>query len=84
MKLSVKALALSMGIVWGLCMLFSTLIAVYTGYMKEVLMLIEGIYPYYSITLVGSLAGFVWGFVDAFFAGLVFGWVYNRFAPSGV
>jgi len=84
MKISVKALALSLGIVWGFCLFFSTLLAVYTGYMKEILTLVEAVYPYYSISFVGSVAGLVWGFVDGFIAGLIFGWVYNRFAPSGV
>lgn len=84
MKLSVKALALSLGIFWGLCMLLSTLLAVYTGYLKDVVVLMEGIYPYYSVSVVGSIAGFIWGFIDGFIVGLVLGWLYNRFAPSGV
>lgn len=84
MKLSVKALALSMGIFWGLFLFLSTLLAVHTGYLKEMVTLVEGIYPYYSVTLIGSVAGLVWGFVDGFIAGLIFGWIYNRFAPNGV
>ena len=84
MKLSVKALALSSGIFWGLCVLLFTLLAVYTGYLKEVAVFFEGIYPYYSVSLVGAFAGLVWGFVDGFIVGLIFGWLYNRFAPSGV
>jgi len=84
MKISVKALALSMGIFWGFCLLISTLLAVYTGYLKETVSMMEGIYPYYSVTPMGSIAGLVWGFVDGFMVGLIFGWLYNRFAPSGV
>ncbi len=84
MKISVKALALSIGIFWGLCLFISTLLAVYTGYLKETVSFIEGIYPYYSVTPIGSIAGLAWGFVDGFIVGLIIGWLYNRFAPSGV
>jgi len=84
MKLSVKALALSFGIFWGFSLFLLTVLSVYTGYLQEVLTFIEGIYPYYSITLVGSVAGLVWGFFDGFVCGLVVGWIYNGFAPSGV
>ncbi|MBD3156255.1 hypothetical protein GF369_00345 [Candidatus Peregrinibacteria bacterium] len=84
MKLSVKALALSSGIFWGLCLFLCTLLAVYTGYLQEVAQLFEGIYPYYAVTMTGSVIGLVWGFVDGFIVGLIFGWLYNRFAPSGV
>lgn len=84
MKLSVKALALSLGILWSLCLFVCTLLAVYTGYLSEMVSFFEGVYPYYSVTLVGSIAGLVWGFVDGFIGGLVFGWLYNKFAPSGM
>jgi hypothetical protein len=84
MKLSVKALALSSGIFWGLCLFLCTLLAVYNGYLYEVAHFFEGIYPYYTITFMGSVIGLVWGFVDGFIVGLIFGWLYNRFAPSGV
>lgn len=84
MKLSVKALALSSGIFWGLCLLLGTLLAVYTGYLNDVVSVFEGIYPYYSVTLMGAVVGFVWGFIDGFIVGLIFGWLYNKFAPSGV
>ncbi len=84
MKLSVKALALSFGIFWGLCIFLFTLLAVYTGYLYEFTSLFEGIYPYYTVTMMGSVIGLVWGFVDGFIVGLILGWLYNRFAPSGV
>ena len=82
MKISVKALALSFGIVWGLCLLALTLVAVYTGYAKHLVDLLVGVYPYYSVTAVGSIAGLIWGFVDGFICGLILGWVYNLFAPG--
>ena len=82
MKLSVKALALSMGVFWGLCLFVSTLLAVYTGYLKEMVTFFEGIYPYYSVSLVGSIAGLICGFLDGFLGGLIFGWLYNKFVPN--
>lgn len=82
MKLSPKALGLSIGLMWGFILCILTLLAFYTGYTKHLVDLVVGIYPYYSVTPMGSIAGLIWGFIDGFIGGVIFGWVYNLFAPS--
>jgi hypothetical protein len=82
MKLSVKALGLSLGIFWGVCLFIATLLAVYTGFLSNLVELLVGVYPYYEVTVVGSFAGLIFGFLDALIAGIIFAWLYNLFAPK--
>lgn len=82
MKLSPKALGLTLGIFYGLCIFISTLLAVYTGYLTHLTELLIGVYPYYELTLQGAVAGLVWGFVDGMIGGLIVAWIYNAFAPG--
>ncbi len=82
MKLSAKALGLSLGIMFGLCVFITTILAVYTGYLKNWADLLVGVYPYYELSLLGSFVGLVCGFLDGFIGGVVFAWIYNVFAPG--
>lgn len=82
MKLSPKALGLTLGILWGVCLCAMTLLAVYTGFASHLVEMLVGVYPYYEVTAMGSIAGLIWGFVDGLIGGLIFGWVYNLFAPG--
>lgn len=82
MKLSPKALALTLGIVSGLAIFVLTLLALYTGYARHLVDLLVGVYPYYEVTLGGSFVGLVIGFIDGFIGGLIFAWIYNAFAPG--
>lgn len=72
-----KILGLTGGILWGLCMFLMTNLAVGTGYGKELLNVFASIYPGYTITILGSLVGLVYGFIDAFIALYIFAWLYN-------
>jgi len=82
MKISPKALGLSLGIIGGLSIFLMTVLAAYTGYLKHWSELLLGVYPYYEISLQGSVAGLVWGFVDGFVGGVLIAWIYNVFAPG--
>ena len=82
MKLSPKALALTLGLIWAAGLAVMTLLAANTGYLKQFADLWVGIYPYYEVSNLGALAGLAWGFVDGFIGGLVLAWVYNFFAPG--
>lgn len=82
MKLSPKALALSLGILNGLALFVLSLLAVYQNFGTELVGLLVGIAPYYEITLGGSFVLLVEGFIDGFIGGLLFGWIYNAFAPG--
>src|SRR3989338_6611911 len=82
MKLSVKAFALAAGLFWGVTLFVSTLIAAYYGYLTPQLQWLVGLYPWYEITTMGAFIGLAEGFVDGFFGGLVFAWLYNKFVCS--
>lgn len=82
MKLSPKALALSLGILNGLGLFILSLLAIYTGRGRDVMELFVGFAPYYEVTLGGSFVLLVEGFIDGFIGGLLFGWIYNAFAPG--
>lgn len=79
MKLNLKALSLSSGLVWAGAVFLTTLLSVPTGYGKEFLNVIASIYPGYSISWAGSIIGLLYAFVDGFISALIFGLIYNAF-----
>ena len=83
MRLSVKALAIASGLLWGGCLLavgFVNLVTPHYG--VEFLRGMGSVYPgfYTSRSLAQVLLGGGYGLVDGAIAGLVFGWLYNAFA----
>lgn len=79
-KLSVKGVALSLGLYWGLGLGLLTLVCVWTGYGKEMLDLMATVYPYYEVSYVGAGVGTIIGFVDAFIGGALLTFIYNKLA----
>jgi hypothetical protein len=80
MKLNVKALALTSGLLWGFGLLFITWwIMCFEGATGEVT-LIGQVYRGYCISPVGSIIGLIWGFIDGLVGGAIFGWIYNFIA----
>lgn len=65
-KSDVRALALSIGIVWGFSIFIITIISYYTSYATEFLLIIKSIYPGYQVTIPGSFIGLIYGFLDGF------------------
>jgi len=93
MKMNVKALALSCGVIWGGMLLLVGLIATVRGpqdgslYGKEFLLLTASIYPGYDGTTgIGStIVGALYGFLDGLIGGALLAWLYNRFSgPDSV
>jgi hypothetical protein len=77
MKLNVKALALTCGIIWGLGLFLLTWwIMAFDGATGEITLL-GRIYRGYSISPLGSIAGLIWAFVDGWIGGAIFAWLYN-------
>lgn len=82
MRLSVRALAIAAGLMWGLGIFFITLwIMLFYGATHEVT-LIGRVYHGYSISLGGAFLGLLWGLVDGAIGGAIFAWLYNRFLPA--
>lgn len=82
MKLNLKALTLSAGIIWALA-IFTTSITnmIWSGYGVAFLQTIASIYPGYHVerTISSVIVGTLYAFVDGAVCGLVFGWLYNLF-----
>ena len=78
MKLDVKALALSCGLIWGLGLFLVTWwVILLDGASGEVTWL-GHVYRGYSISPVGSVIGGAWGFVDGAIGGAILAMVYNK------
>ena len=85
MKLDVKGLALTLGLVWGGALLLVGLAAMFLGaegdyYGKDFLLAIASVYPGYRGVpeLPDILLGAGYGFVDGLIGGAVVAWLYNR------
>ncbi|MDF1544427.1 MAG: bacteriophage holin [bacterium] len=77
MSLNVKAMALTIGLIWGLGLFFITWwIILFDGATSEPT-IIGSVYRGYEISALGSLIGLAWGLVDGAIGGAVFAWLYN-------
>jgi len=82
MKLNLKALVLTAGILWALAIfLVGVLNLIWSGYGVAFLKLIASVYPgYHASSSIGDvIVGTLYAFVDGAICGLVFGWLYNLF-----
>lgn len=86
MKLDIKALALTLGILWGLLAMFLTGIAnmIWPSYGQEFLTMMASVYPgYTAVPSFGQvILATLYGLVDGAIAGAVFAWLYNRFVSA--
>ncbi len=83
MNLSVRALAITGGVLWGGTVLLCGLAnVIWPSYAVAFLQLVASIYPGYHAT--GSLGsvtvGMLYAILDGAVGGLLVGWLYNRFA----
>lgn len=83
MRLSIKACAISLALLWGGCVLLVGLInLVFASYGSTFLQLISSVYPgfYDSRTIASVLVGTGYALVDGGLGGLLFAWLYNVFS----
>lgn len=83
MKLSVKAFALTAGLVWGVGLFLLTWWVIITTGPSYDLTFLSRMYFGYRITPVGSLFGLVWGLADGFIGGGIFALLYNFIVGKG-
>lgn len=83
MKLSVKALALTSAITWGVGLFLLTWWMIVLGGATGEATFIGRVYPGYRISALGSVIGLLWAFVDGLICGAIFAWIYNLFASRG-
>ncbi len=80
MRLSIKAMAGSSGIFWGVCVLFVGMANnIWPSYGLVLLQLCASIYPgYHPGTGLGSVViGAIYALIDGLIGGAVFSWLYN-------
>ncbi len=70
--------ALTGGIVWGATLFLATLLNLYYGYGKAFLDVWVSIYPGFSVSLLGSVVGRIYGFLDMFVGFYIIVWVYKQ------
>jgi hypothetical protein len=82
MKLSIKGLALAVGILWGAVMLLLGLAhLIWPDYGTGLLQVAASIYPGYTVGGFGSvIVGTLYAALDGAIGGAAFAWLYNRFA----
>ena len=77
-KLNIKALGLTLGIIWGSGILFLGLMSTFWNWGLGFVTLMGSVYIGYNSTLGGTLIGTIWGFCDGTICGLLIGWIYNK------
>lgn len=82
MKLSIKGFAVSMGIMFGLILFINTWWLMVRGMESGSIVFLSKIYPFYTISPLGSLLGLVYGFGDGLLGGALFAWLYNLLAGN--
>ena len=80
-KLGSISFGLAIGIVVALGMFILGMMSAMTGWGIALVKVLSSLYIGYSPTLVGSIAGAVWGFVDGFLGGALVAWLYNKLLP---
>ena len=78
-KLNIKALAVAMGAMWGGGMLFLGWASM-LGWGVKAVDVMSSVYIGFSSSLLGSIIGAVWGFLDGAIGGIIIALVYNFFA----
>jgi hypothetical protein len=75
-----KATALTLGVVWGGGVFFLGLMAAFLDWGTPMVELLGSVYLGYGPTVLGSLIGLLWAFVDGAVGGFILAWVYNHFS----
>ena len=77
-KLSPKAFALSIGIVFAICIFILAIMASF-DWGNTMLLEIQSVYIGYKPGLIGGIIGAVWAFVDGLITGYLVAYFYNKF-----
>jgi len=87
MRLDLRAAMLASAILWALVVLVTAVLnALGTGYGMAFLQVMASVYPGYhaSGSVLDVIAGTLYALVDGAIFGLVFAWLYNRFAGGAL
>ena len=79
--INVRALAISVAILWGGAMVIMGWTASY-GWGEEIVAVMGSVYIGYRPGFLGGIVGGIWGTLDGAIGGFVFGWLYNWLAKK--
>jgi hypothetical protein len=77
LRLKAPALAISLGVVSGVSLMFVAWAVLWWGVGTPLIQQWSGFYPGFDATIKGGLIGLAWGFLHGFVVGLVIAWIYN-------
>jgi hypothetical protein len=79
LRLNANILGLVLGIITGLAIFIATNFLVLKGgnVVGPHLGLLRVFFPFYSVTFLGSIAGFCWGLLSGYVAGFIIASIYN-------
>ncbi|MBW1982394.1 MAG: bacteriophage holin [Deltaproteobacteria bacterium] len=75
-KLSVKGLAVGLGVSWATCMLFAGWASIF-GWCTKFVEIMSSIYIGFKPSFLGGIIGAIWGFADGAIGGAIIAIVYN-------
>ncbi|NIM03892.1 membrane-associated protein [bacterium] len=78
-KINVKALAVGLGVLWGVLMLFAGWVSIF-GWATKFVEVMASIYIGFKPTFLGGVIGAIWGFIDGAISGAIIALVYNAIA----
>ena len=81
MKFNIKSFALASGLMYGLILFVSVWWLMARGYSNQA-SLLSMVYPYLTISPLGSLLGLIYGLFDGVIIGALFAWLYNHLAKG--
>ncbi len=76
-KINAKNLGLAGGILWGLTLFATTLVATGSSFGSQFLVAYGSLHPGYSISIAGSVIGLIYGFICGFVGLYLIAWLYN-------
>ena len=80
--LGVASFAIACGVTWGLAVAVLALAAGLFGWGVALALILQDLYLGFGPSIVGAIAGAVWGFANGFVFGMIVAWLYNRMLLS--
>lgn len=77
--LGVAAFGFALGLTCAIFVFLLGLSASLLGWGVELAVALSSVFVGFGPTIVGTIAGAVWAFVDGLVAGIMIAWLYNRF-----
>ncbi len=79
-KINPVGLGLALGILGAACVFVSASFAVASGWWPDTFIIVAEWYRGFGPSTFGILVGTVYGFLDGFIGGIFIGWLYNMFS----